>query len=165
MGDSGNLTTRRWLRITVPFVAGIVFTLGATRLLHASTRHFCKQNLHEIARTTSPDGAVDAVLLINGCGAMCADNYLVTVVPKGANAPADIENYLFSADEMAEGQIRWRQSHLLEISHNKRLIYRFRNLSYPFAKPGNMGSWKYQVEVRLAPASPDFSYLQRATVH
>jgi hypothetical protein len=165
MGDSGNFTTRRWLRITVPFVAGIVVTLGTTWLLHASTRHFLGQNLHEIARATSPDGAVDAVLLINGCGAMCADNYLVTVVPKGTNAPADIENYLFSADDMADGQIRWRQSHLLEISYNKALIYQFRNLSHPFAKPGNIESWKYRVEVRLAPASPDFSYLQGATAH
>src|SRR5579864_5505911 len=80
MGDAGSFTSRRWLRITFPFVAGIVVTLGATWLLHASVRHFRGQNLQEIARATSPDGAVDAVLLINGCGAMCDDNYLVTTV-------------------------------------------------------------------------------------
>ena len=123
MGDSGSFATPRWLRITVPFVAGIVVTVGATWLLHASVRRFRSQNLQEIARATSPDGAVDAVLLINGCGAMCADNYLVTVVPKGTTAPAEIENYLFSADDMADGQIRWRQSHLLEISYKKALIF------------------------------------------
>ena len=165
MGDAGSFTSRRWLRITVPFVAGIVITLGATWLLHASVRHFRSQRLQEIARATSPDGAVDAVLLVNGCGAMCADNYLVTVVPKGTNAPAEIEDYLFSADDMAGEQIRWRQSHLLEISYKKALIYQFRNLSHPFAKPGNMESRKYKVEVRLAPASPDFSYLQGASGH
>lgn len=160
MGNSNNLVNRRWLKTTLPFIAGVVITLGASWLLHASVRHSSSRNLQEIARTTSPDGAVDAVLLIDACGAMCADNYLVVVVPKGNHAPVEAEDYLFSADDVADAKIHWQQSHLLEISYRRALIYQFRNVSYPFAEPGNTRSWKYQVEVRLAPESPDFSYLQ-----
>jgi hypothetical protein len=148
-------TNRQSLWMAASFVAGIMIAIGGPRLLHG----YSSPHLQEIARATSQDGTVDAVLMVNGCGAMCSDTYLVTIVPRGAKAPTEIGHYDFSADDMVDGQIRWRQSHLLEISYKKALINQFRNLSYPFAKPGNVESWNYKVELRLAPMSQDFSYL------
>jgi hypothetical protein len=159
MHEASGGTNRQMLRLALSFIAGIMVALGGQWLLHP---HFSSQHLQEIARATSPDGTVDAVFLVNGCGAMCSDAYLVSVVPRGAKPPATIEQYAFSADGMTEGQICWRQSRLLEISYRRALINQFRNLSYPFAKPGDMESWKYKVELRLAPMSQDFSYLGEA---
>jgi hypothetical protein len=162
MREASGSTNRQLLRIAVAFIAGIMVAVVGPWLLRG---HFSSQRLQEIARVTSPDGTVDAVLWVDGCGAMCSDTYLVSVVPRGAKVPTAIEHYAFSADDMTDGRIRWRQSHLLEISYRRALINQFRNLSYPFAKPGNLESWNYKVELRLAPTSQDFSYLREPPNH
>src|SRR5579864_523788 len=114
MCEASGSTNRQLLWIAVAFIAGIMVAVVGPWLLRG---HFSSQRLQEIARVTSPDG---------GCGAMCSDTYLVSVVPRGAKVPTAIEHYAFSADDMTDGQIRWRQSHLLEISYRRALINQFR---------------------------------------
>jgi len=110
----------------------------------------------EIARVTSPDGTVDAVMIVLGCGPTCSDTYLAIVIPKGAKAPVDIQQFNFSADT----QMQWKQPHLLEVAYNRPFINQFRNISYSFAKFGSPETWDYKVEIRLAPTSTGFSYLK-----
>jgi hypothetical protein len=40
------------------------------------------------------------------------------------------------------------------------LINSFHNVVYPFGQQGNIESWHYAVEIRLAPSSSGFSYLK-----
>lgn len=62
---------------------------------------------------------------------------------------------------MAGGKLVWRQPHLLEVIYDRSLIESFLSVSYPFAKPGVKGTWEYEVETRLGPTSPDFSYIKK----
>ena len=39
------------------------------------------------------------------------------------------------------------------------LIVVFRNVTYPLARPGNVESWQYGVEIHLSPSTARFSYL------
>lgn len=155
--------TRAILWTVGAFIAGIAVTaLGPTLINNVLSRMILPEHRWEVARVASPDGTVDAVMMGSGCGPLCADTYLVTVVPKGAKAPTDNERYAFSADDMVDAQLHWKQPHLLEIAYKKARINDFRNVSYPFAKFGDQASWEYEVELRLAPSSPGFSYLQNA---
>lgn len=116
----------------------------------------------EVARVASPDGTVDAVMVVTDCGAPCSFDYAVYVVPKGNEAPARdaVGLDVFSAENIVDGRLVWKQPHLLEISYSRALIDGFRNLAHPFGKIGDEASWKYAVEVRLSPTAPGFSYLQ-----
>ena len=155
---------RTILLTALSFTAGIVVTIfGPWLVRSALSRVILPEHRWEVTRATSPDGAVDAVMVGSGCGPMCADTYLVTVVPKGDQTPADVQRYVFSADDMVDAQIHWKEAHLLEITYKKAFINDFRNVSYPFAKFGDQASWEYKVELRLAPSSQGFSYLQDGT--
>ena len=80
------------------FVAGIIVTaFGPSLVRSALSRIVLPEHRWEAARITSPDGTVDAVMVGSGCGPLCSDTYLVTVVPKGGKAPTDAEKYAFSA--------------------------------------------------------------------
>ena len=110
----------------------------------------------EVARVTSPDGAVDAVMVVIGCGAMCSDTYLVAIVPRGGSAPSQYDSFAFSADDLSDAHLNWKQRHLLEIGYRRVLINQFRNVFYPFSKFGDPPSWNYRVELRLALLLPTF---------
>ena len=154
------LRNRHVLHIAAAFLAGIAVAIVAPRLiLSGLDKVIFPEHRQEILRITSPDGAVDAVMIESGCGAPCSTSHLVAVVPKGNKAPDDPERYVFSADDMVNQRLLWKQSHLLEIAYDKAYIYRFQNVWNPFGVPGNVESWKYEVEIRLGPSSTGFSYL------
>jgi hypothetical protein len=145
------------------FITGIVVTaFGPSLVNSALSRIILPEQRREVARVPSPDGTVDALMVGSSCGPLCSDTYLVTVVPKGGKVPTDVERYAFSANDMVDAQLHWKQPHLLEIGDKKALINDFRNVSYPFAKFGDQSSWRYKVDLRLAPSSEGFSYLQGA---
>jgi hypothetical protein len=153
--------TRAILWTVGAFIAGVVVTaFGPSLVNSALSKIILPEHRWEVARVASPDGTVDAVIVGSGCGPLCSDTYQVTVVPKGAKAPTSVEQYAFSADDMVDAELRWKQPHLLEIEYKKARINDFRNVAYPFAKFGDQESWKYRVELRLAPSSAGFSYLQ-----
>ena len=117
--------------------------------------------LKEIARVTSPDDAVDAVMIRDNCGAPCSYGYSIFIVPRGATAPKDFAQVVFSADDMVNETLVWKQPHLLDISYSKATIYKFRNFSFPFGEFGaKEKNWVYKVEIQLAPSSNGFYYLQ-----
>ena len=141
-------------------MAGVVASIAAPRLIQRGADELLlPEHRHEIARTTSPDGNVDAVMEGIECGAPCSSGYFVSVVPKGSAPLKKPEQQVFVADNMVNAQIRWDEPHLLDISYDKAFINNFRNVAYPFGRAGDVGSWNYAVEIRLAPSSPTFSYL------
>jgi hypothetical protein len=119
---------------------------------------------NEVARITSPDNVVDAVMIEIGCGAPCSSTDLVYIVPKGQVPRNEDERSVFSADDFSGEKLSWTGPHLLEIAYTKAFINRFANVSYPFAVFGNEESWRYKVEIRLAPASTGYSYLNEKDI-
>jgi hypothetical protein len=147
------------LYVFASFLAGIACAVVVPLLLgRAADRLF---DVKEIARVTSPDGAVDAVMIRDNCGAPCSYGYSVFVVPKGQAAPSDLKRNVFSADEMVGERLAWKQAHLLSVVYEKALIYSFRNVSYPLGEfHARQKNWNYKVEIQLGPPAA-FAYLQQ----
>lgn len=150
----------RAVSVFLSFIAGIAVGIVAPRLIQrGADRLLFPEHHREIARATSPDGTVDAVMEGIECGAPCSSGYSVSVVPKGSAPLKDPVQQVFVADDVVNAQIRWNEPHLLGISYDKAFIHNFRNVAYPFGRPGDLGSWRYVVEIHLIPSSPHFSYL------
>jgi hypothetical protein len=144
------------------FLGGIVVTVAAPWVASRAADHFIHTEHKEIARVASPDGKVEAVMIRDNCGAPCSYGYSVYIVPRGVKPSADSQGGIFYAEDMEEAQLTWKQPHLLSVGYRKALIYKLRNLSYPFGESGaNEGDWTYKVEIQLEPSSSTgFSYLQ-----
>jgi hypothetical protein len=155
-----NLPSRT--RSLVWFIFGAILGIVLPKLLTtAFNRSIFPEHRDEVARSTSPDGAVDAVMIRSDCGAPCSANYSVSIVPKGTRPHGLAGEPIFSADDMMDQRIVWKQAHLLEILYSKAFILSFQNVSYPFQTPQNGQNGIYRVEIRLSPSSPDFSYLDK----
>ena len=149
-----------WAMISA-FALGIIVAVIGPRFFDATLRHLLfPKTSQEIARVTSPDNAVDAVMLVTDCGAPCSSSYTVYVIPKGGKAPNEPAQLVFSADDMADEKLIWVEPRLLEIVYRKALIQRFSNVAKPSGRPGQADSWDYAVEIRLAPTTAGFSYLE-----
>ena len=147
------------------FLAGVIFAIGAPKLLFmALNRVILPEQRHEVSRVTSPDAVVDAVMIRSECGAPCSTNYSVFIVPKGNQVQTNSASSIFSADDMFDQRLTWKQAHLLEIGYSKAFIISFQNVSYPFKNPAKNQSSMYRVEVRLSPTSQGFSYLKEADI-
>jgi hypothetical protein len=116
----------------------------------------------EQARVTSPNGQLDAVLLRDdGGGAAGGWEWYVYIVAKGSRVDESKVHSVFNAGTLAGGKLVWTQEHLLEIRYEIAAINSFRNLwgLSEVRDVGNAGQNDYLVEVRLGPASQDFSLL------
>lgn len=150
----------RTVFVFLSFIVGVVAGIAAPRLIRrGADKLLFPEHRHEIARATSPDGTVDAVMEGIECGAPCSSGYFVSVVPKGSAPLKNAVQQVFVADNMVNAQIRWDEPHLLDISYDKAFINNFRNVAYPFGRAGDVGSWHYAVEIHLTPSSSTFSYL------
>ena len=156
-----NASRRLVLYVLISFLAGIACAVVVPLLIGSAAGRLFPLELKEIARATSPDGAVDAVMIRTNCGALCSFGYSVFVVPKGQPAPSDLKQNVFSADDMVGERFVWKQPHLLSIGYDKALIYAFRNVSHPLGEfNARQNNWSYIVEVQLAPSTA-FAYLQQ----
>ncbi len=133
------------------FVAGIACTALAPLLVARIADRIFPLGIAEIARVTSPDGVVDAVMIRDNCGAPCSYGYSVFVVSRGKAAPKDLTQNVFSGDDMTGGKITWRKAHVLDVLYDRARIYGFRNISYPLG--ASQKNWNYKVEIRLRPSS------------
>lgn len=153
---------RGFIYLIVSFLSGVVSAVVVPWLVSHAAEHVLPLGLKEIARVPSPDGVVDAVMIRDNCGAPCSYGYTVFIVPKGETVPNDFERDVFSADDMPDQKLVWKQPHLLNISYSRALIYKFRNMAYPLGEFGaKEKNWNYKVEIQLVPSSPGFSYLQQ----
>ncbi len=154
---------RRVLYLVASFLAGATSAVVVPWLISLAANHIFPLALEEIARVPSPDGAVDAVMIRDNCGAPCPFGYTVFIVPKGKPAPSDFRRDVFSADDMLDEKLSWKQPHLLSIAYNRALIHEFRNVAYPLGEYGaKERNWHYKVEIQLAPSANGFSYLQNS---
>jgi len=115
-----------------------------------------------MARVTSPDGAFDAVLVLESySGAVGGMDWIVYIVRNGKAAPTGPGKAFFEASEMEGGKLIWKYPHLLEIQYDRAEIEKFRNVwgLDQIEDVGSTGEREYFVEIRLAPSSADFSIL------
>jgi len=151
------------LYLSASFLAGVITAVVVPWLVSTAANRVFPLALKEIARVSSPDGAVDAVMIRDNCGAPCSYGYSIFIVPKGTTAPKNFAQVVFSADDMVNGTLVWKQPHLLAVSYSKATIQKFRNFSFPFGEFGaKEKNWDYKVEIQLAPSSNGFSYLQES---
>jgi hypothetical protein len=111
-------------------------------------------------RVTSPDGQFDAVMTRESVGGVLGGVYWnVFIVRKGEAAPRDDKTTLLNAAVLRGEKLVWKKNHLLELHYDLAHIETFRNL-WGSSELDHAGSTKdYLVEMRLAPSSPDFSFL------
>jgi hypothetical protein len=104
-------------------------------------------------RVTSPNGALDAVLICEGYGGAVGSVYwFVYVVPRGQSAPLGPEKAVFEAVDIEGAKLAWNNSNLLELEYN-------RAGTTPIRKTWNVnqvenaawfGERRCSIEVRLA---------------
>jgi hypothetical protein len=115
----------------------------------------------EETRVTSPNGELDAVLTReDGGGAAGGWEWYVYIVAKGNPVVRPRSHELFNAGTLTEEKIVWTQEHLLEIHYDIAEINQFTNIwaSSEIQNDVDIHN-EYFVEIRLAPASRDFSLL------
>jgi hypothetical protein len=152
---------RRALSLIVAFAAGGVAAVWIPRLIgDIADRVIFPKHREEVQRINSPDGVVDAVVERIDCGVPCGLDYAVSVVRKGAPANEELVRQTVLADDAVNLHLHWREPHLLDVAYDRAHIVEFRNVTYPLAQPGNVESWRYQVEIHLSPSSSNFSFLK-----
>lgn len=98
----------------------------------------------EIGRVSSPDSALDALIIrTNPGGAMSSFVYRVFIVPAGDKHKRKYE--VFQGSSVGDMQVKWREPRLLEIHYDKRR-----------AEISHKDSWMEEepsltVEIRLVP--------------
>ncbi|MGH9699157.1 MAG: hypothetical protein ACRD5R_05910 [Candidatus Acidiferrales bacterium] len=118
----------------------------------------------EQERVTSPNGQLDAVLVRDPYGGAIGGGIYwdVYIVTKGNPIHMKSAKEIFRADSMTNGSLVWKGNHLLEIHYDIAQIEQFRNLwgLHEVEDVGSRGERDFEVEIRLAPTSGDFSLLK-----
>ena len=143
------------------FLAGVGTAVFGPVLFDAVGRSIFTTERREVARVTSPDGLVDAVSVESDCGPLCSFEYHVSLVPKGVAAQGKAADEVFYAEYPVNPRVQWKERYLLEVGYDRARIEFFHNIAHPFAHQGEKASFDYMVEIRLAPSSQSFSYLDR----
>ena len=113
----------------------------------ASCDNVANEDRKEVARLTSPDSVVDAVMVETNCGATCPFAYEVTVAPRGAvNVSSEP---LLVIDHAVGLELRWSAPRQLDIVFDSARIYQFKN----FWSSRDIQNYAYVVELHLAPRS------------
>jgi len=143
------------------FALGFCLCLFGPRLLRGRSDRGL--NRTEEMRVTSPDGRFDAVVVSDYWGgALGGIEWYLYVVRKDHAAPVEPDRAIFWGESMRGEKVLWKQPHLIELQYDHAEIVKFRNLwaLHEIEGVGTYGEKDYDVEVRLAPNSPDFSLLQ-----
>lgn len=116
----------------------------------------CGPGSHEeMMRVTSPDKAVDAVLVRTNAGATTAFGYELHLVPTGGKPQRGHEK--LRADHLTDVTIRWQQPKFLQVQYKEGRIFHFSN----FWQSKEVQDFKYVVEIRLMPLTQSFSLSAR----
>ncbi|HET7584754.1 MAG TPA: hypothetical protein VFK13_07600 [Gemmatimonadaceae bacterium] len=109
-----------------------------------------------ISRYTSPDGKVDAIVAASTVGTPPTVAYSLYLAPHGADVPGPTSAMLI-ADHVDSLRVRWSEPKRLEIGYDSARIFRFTN----FWQAKEVDSYRYVVELRLAPTSAQWSLTAR----
>jgi len=94
----------------------------------------------ELARRTSPDQVVDAVVVKIDCGATASYSYRVFITPVGEKY---LEDSVFLGDKVKGLNVSWDSSKTLLISYDEARIFEFRN----FWQSKRVDNFQYKVSV------------------
>lgn len=108
--------------------------------------------IEELARISSPDSTVDAVLLRKNFHATVPFIYEAYIV-KANNKAGDEKDLILKSDHMNNIQLKWKEPRFLEISYSSGRIWHFQN----FWQSKEVENFNYLVETRLKPMSDSFS--------
>ena len=111
----------------------------------------------ELARVTSPNGYLDAVLMrytYGGAAGGGVDSN-VYIVRKGSPVVAKSGNEILRADPMSGGALVWKRDHLLQVQYDIAYIQAFRNLwgLHEIENAGPTGERDFEIEIQLVPKS------------
>ena len=135
---------RTWFLVRV---AGAILGLLAISYLLLLKSCFSYYPITDPASTriTSPDSALDAVLVCDGYGgAVGGVDWFVYVLPKGGAALTGPDKAVLDASELDGAKLRWRTSRILEIHYDRAEILHFRS-TWPESD--------HPIEIRLMPSS------------
>jgi len=104
-------------------------------------------DFQEVARQSSLDGVVDAVMFrAGGGGATSGFSYSLFVVKKGSGIDKS-NDVLLQADHLTNMRLAWKSDRILEISYDEARIFKFKN----FWQSKDVQNFQYVVELKLAP--------------
>lgn len=108
----------------------------------------------ELKRVVSPDSLVEAVLARELGGATVDYAYSVFVVPRGDPLPRRAK---FSATNVVDLDVVWRQPRLLQIRYRQAKINRFVNWWHS----AELDDYRYVVELQLVPLTDGWALSER----
>ena len=178
---SGNSTYRGLVRCWAPAISDLIAaSLGGTHTLRVLRRNLavlvlvvvavstsvlpgCDQQAYttgegtELARVTSPNGQLDAVLMRYICGGAVGGGVdsNVYIVRKGASVVPKRGSEILRADPMSGGALAWKRDHLLQVQYDIAYIQAFRNVwgLHEVENVGATGERDFEVEIQLSPKS------------
>jgi uridine phosphorylase len=112
----------------------------------------------EVARSTSPDSLVDAVIVRSNAGATTPFVYRVYVVPAGQDIPRQEGYENFRADKVEDLSLRWKSAGALDIEYKAARIFHFSN----FWNSKSVKNFEYTVRLRLVPEPDSAGALPRS---
>ncbi len=125
-----------WIIILIFSLAVIAIVYGLTKIFVISEKI--------IDRCPSPDGKVEAILVVRDGGATTSWVYNVYIVPKGGKYSG--EDLIFSAeDDFQNVHINWSKNKLLGITYDKAEIAQFKN----YWRNRGLENYKYSIEIQL----------------
>ena len=111
----------------------------------------------EIARITSPDDKVDAVLYRNGgAGAVSSTVYNLIIVKKGGDFSKD-NSVLFQADHVDSLKIEWEKADIFKIKYREARIYKFCN----FWQHREVDNFRHVIELQLEQTKSGYALSNR----
>lgn len=148
--------TFRMTRPNLPVIVLMVVALSASLLAGCDEQPYTKDEGTELARVTSPNGELDAVLMryMYG-GAIGGVDSNVYIVRKGAPVIPKRGGEILTADPMSGGALTWKRDHLLQVQYDIAYIRAFRNLwgLHEIENVGPTGQRDFEVEIQLLPKS------------
>ena len=102
---------------------------------------------NEVARASSPDGKVDAVLVTHDTGATVPTPTELYITSKGAKPRSD--ERVLRAEHVRDATLTWQADRLLELSYGTARIYTFKNVWFSPA----VDNYEYRVEIKLRPTA------------
>ena len=132
----------------------VVAAVSTLVLAGCDEQAYTKGEGTELARVTSPNGQLDAVLMqyIYGGAVGGGVDSNVYIVRKGAPVVPKPRSEILRADPMSGGALVWKRDHLLQIQYDIAYIQAFRNL-WGVENVGPTGERDFEVEIQLVPKS------------
>jgi hypothetical protein len=145
------------LQRNLTVIVVVVVAVSTSVFAGCDEQAYTKGEGTELARVTSPNGQLDAVLMqyIYGGAVGGGVDSNVYIVRKGDPVVPKPRSEILRADPMSGGALVWKRNHLLQVQYDIAYIQAFRNLwgLYEIENVGPTGERNFEVEIQLLPKS------------